>query len=139
VRAALGRHGVQPHLLEIEITVGAAAADIPGTAAQLRELMKVGVGVALNNYGTEYYSLAMLRDLRLTTLKIDKSFIDRIDTDPVSAKIVAGVINTAKALGLRTTAEGVERETQLAVLRDLACDTAQGSLISHAVPAGQIS
>lgn len=139
VTAALDRHGVQPHLLEFEITEVAAAADIQGTAAQLRELMNAGVGVALDDYGTGYSSLAMLRDLPLTTLKIDKSFIDSIDTDPVSAKIVAGVINTAKALGLTTTAEGVERETQLAVHRNLACDTAQGYLISHPVPDGQIS
>jgi EAL domain-containing protein (putative c-di-GMP-specific phosphodiesterase class I) len=80
----------------------------------------------------------MLRNLPLTGLKLDKSFIDTIDTDRTSAILVAGVIASAKSLGLTTTAEGVERQTQLATLRDLGCDTAQSYLISRPLPADQL-
>ena len=90
--------------------------------------------MALDDYGTAYSSLSLLRELPLTGLKLDKSFIDTIDTDPTSAVLVANVMASARALGLRTTAEGVERETQLAVLRGLGCDTAQGYLIARPLP-----
>ncbi|MCB5281101.1 Phytochrome-like protein cph2 [Arthrobacter sp. ES1] len=113
-------------------------ADLRSAAAQLRELIAAGVGVALDDYGTAYSSLAMLRDLPLTGLKLDKSFIDTIDSDPTSAILVSGVIAPAKALGLTTTAEGVERQTQLTILQELGCDTAQGYLISRPLPADHL-
>ncbi|WP_258803065.1 putative bifunctional diguanylate cyclase/phosphodiesterase [Pseudarthrobacter sp. NS4] len=135
IRASLQRHGVPTSLLNIEITESAAIVDLPSAAAQLRTLIDSGIGVDLDDYGTAYSSLSLLRELPLTGLKLDKSFIDAIDTDPTSAILVAGVIAPAKALGLKTTAEGVERETQLAVLRELGCDTAQGYLISRPLAA----
>ena len=138
LRAALQLHGVPASLMNIEITESAAIADIRSAAAQLQTLIDAGIGVALDDYGTAYSSLAMLRELPLTGLKLDKSFIDAIDTDRASAILVAGVIAPAKALGLRTTAEGVERESQLSVLRELGCDTAQGYLISRPLPADEL-
>ncbi|MHA7293875.1 putative bifunctional diguanylate cyclase/phosphodiesterase [Arthrobacter sp. HLT1-21] len=132
------RHGIPPTLLNIEITESAPIADIPSAAAQLRTLIDSGIGVALDDYGTAYSSLALLRELPLTGLKLDKSLIDTIDTDPISAILVAGVITPARAIGLRTTAEGVEREAQLDVLRELGCDTAQGYLISRPLPAADL-
>lgn len=138
LQAALQRHGVPASLLNIEITETAAIVDLHAATEQLRALIGSGIGVALDDYGTAYSSLAMLRDLPLTGLKLDKSFIDAIDTDPTSAILVAGVITPAKALGLKTTAEGVEREAQLAVLRELGCDTAQGYLISRPLPAEEL-
>ena len=134
LQAALRRHGVPSSLLNIEITETAAVVDLQSATAQLRALIDSGIGVALDDYGTAYSSLAMLRDLPLTGLKLDKSFIDTIDTDPTSAILVAGVIGAATALGLTTTAEGVERDTQLEVLRGLGCHTAQGYLISRPLP-----
>ncbi len=138
LQTALARHGVPTSLLNIEITETAAVTDLPSAAAQLRALIDAGIGVALDDYGTAYSSLAMLRDLPLTGLKLDKSFIDTIDTDPTSAILVASVLTPAKAMGLTTTAEGVERDTQLAVLRGLGCDTAQGYLISRPLPAQEL-
>lgn len=138
LRTALKRHRLPTTLLNIEITESAAITDLSSAAAQLRALIHDGVGVALDDYGTAYSSLSLLRELPLTALKLDKSFIDAIDTDPTSAILVAGVIAPAKALGLRTTAEGVERETQLAVLRELGCDTAQGYLISRPLSAADL-
>jgi diguanylate cyclase (GGDEF)-like protein len=130
---ALDLHGISPALLEVEVTEGIAILDVPKAAAQLQELVNAGVSVAMDDFGTAHSSLAMLRALPLTRVKIDKSFIDGIDTDPLSAGIVAGLINTLQTLGIRTTAEGVERSTQLAALRDMACDTVQGYLISRPV------
>ncbi|MCX6497350.1 MAG: EAL domain-containing protein [Arthrobacter sp.] len=138
LQSALLRHGVPTSLLNIEITETAAVVNLQSAAEQLRTLIDAGMSVFLDDYGTAYSSLAMLRDLPLTGLKLDKSFIDTIDTDPASAILVAGVIAPAKAIGLRTTAEGVERETQLAILRDLGCDTAQGYLISRPLPAEEL-
>ncbi|WP_167139500.1 bifunctional diguanylate cyclase/phosphodiesterase [Diaminobutyricimonas sp. TR449] len=130
---ALDLHRISPALLEVEVTEGIAILDVPSAAAQLQELVNAGVSVAMDDFGTAHSSLAMLRSLPLTRVKIDKSFIDGIDTDPLSAGIVAGLINTLQSLGIRTTAEGVERGTQLAALRDMACDTVQGYLISRPV------
>jgi EAL domain-containing protein (putative c-di-GMP-specific phosphodiesterase class I) len=138
VLSTLHRHGLPASLLNIEITETSAVADFRSAAKQLKELIDAGIGVALDDYGTAYSSLAMLRDLPLTGLKLDKSFIDTIDSDPTSAILVSGVIAPAKALGLRTTAEGVERQTQLEVLKELGCDTAQGYLISRPLPADQL-
>lgn len=137
--SALHRHALQASLLNIEITETAAVADLRSAAKQLQELIDAGVGVALDDYGTAYSSLALLRNLPLTGLKLDKSFFDTIDSDPTSAILVAGVIAPAKALGLKTTAEGVERQTQLQVLQELGCDTAQGYLISRPLPAAQLN
>ncbi|MFB0840333.1 putative bifunctional diguanylate cyclase/phosphodiesterase [Arthrobacter sp. E44] len=138
IQAALLRHHVPASLLNIEITESAAIVDLPSAASQLRALIHAGTGVALDDYGTAYSSLALLRELPLTGLKLDKAFIDAIDTDRTSAILVASVIGPAKILGLRTTAEGVERESQLAVLRGLGCDTAQGYLISRPLPAAEL-
>ncbi|MFJ6311325.1 putative bifunctional diguanylate cyclase/phosphodiesterase [Pseudarthrobacter oxydans] len=138
IHGSLQRHGVPPSLLNVEITESAAIVDLSSAAAQLRTLIRAGIGVALDDYGTAYSSLSLLRELPLTGLKLDKSFIDTIDTDPTSAALVASVMASARALGLRTTAEGVERETQLAVLRGLGCDTAQGYLIARPLPPAEL-
>ena len=80
----------------------------------------------------------MLRDLPLNTVKIDKSFIDNIDTSAREAAFVGGLINIAHAWGLKVTAEGVERPEQLEVLRGLGCDTAQGYYISRPASASDL-
>lgn len=131
--AALSANNVPANLIQVEITEGAAITDLPRAIGQLRRLRDAGIGIALDDYGTGYSSLAMLRDLPLTTVKIDKTFIDNIDVSPSDALLVGGVIDTAHALGLKVTAEGVERPRQLQLLRDLGCDTAQGYLISRPV------
>jgi len=135
VLAALAAHDVPARLLQVEITEGAEITDLPRAIDQLQALRDAGLSIALDDYGTGYSSLAMLRDLPLTTVKIDKTFIDTIEDSPQDALLVGGVIDTAHALGLRVTAEGVERPGQLQLLRAMGCDTAQGYLISRPVPA----
>jgi EAL domain-containing protein (putative c-di-GMP-specific phosphodiesterase class I) len=122
-------------MLQVEITEGSEITDLPRAIGQLQALRDAGLSIALDDYGTGYSSLAMLRDLPLTTVKIDKTFIDAIEDSPQDALLVGGVIDTAHALGLRVTAEGVERAGQLHLLRAMGCDTAQGYLISRPVPA----
>jgi diguanylate cyclase (GGDEF)-like protein len=139
IQAAVNRHGIPARMLEIEITEGTAIVDVPSVASQLRELMDMGLGVALDDYGSAYSSLAMLRVLPLTTLKIDKAFIRDIDSDPHTAIIVRGLIQTVNAMGVRVTAEGVERQEQLNILRDLGCDTAQGYLIARPMAPAEFS
>jgi diguanylate cyclase (GGDEF)-like protein len=138
VRAALAAHRVPAALLHVEITEGSAITDLPRAIGQLQALRDAGLSIALDDYGTGYSSLAMLRDLPLTTVKIDKTFIDTIEDSPEDALLVGGVIDTAHALGLRVTAEGVERPGQLHLLRAMGCDTAQGFLISRPVPADRL-
>ncbi|UKA64445.1 putative bifunctional diguanylate cyclase/phosphodiesterase [Arthrobacter sp. FW306-04-A] len=131
VMNALQLHGLPAGLLEVEITEGTAILDLPGAAVQLRQLIDAGVGVALDDYGTAHSTPTLLRVLPLTRVKIDKTFIDDIDTDRPTAAIVSGIIHAMHSLGIRITAEGVERAAQLAVLREMGCDTAQGYLISR--------
>ncbi|GAA4045866.1 hypothetical protein GCM10023063_36170 [Arthrobacter methylotrophus] len=138
IRAAVNRHGIPARMLEIEITEGRAIADVPSAASQLRELISMGVGVALDDYGSAYSSWAMLRALPLTTLKIDKAFIRDIDSEPHTETMVRGLIQTLNAMGVRVTAEGVERQEQLDILRDLGCNTAQGYLISPPMSPSEI-
>lgn len=133
IRAALRENGIPASLIQVEITEGAAINDLPRAIGQLRELREMGISIALDDYGTGYSSLSMLRDLPLNIVKIDKTFIDGIDASPTAAALVGGVIDTAHALGLEVTAEGIERPCQLQILRDLGCDTVQGYLISRPV------
>lgn len=130
---ALEKYRLPPDLIQVEITEGAAITDLPRAIGQLQQLRTIGISIALDDYGTGFSSLALLRSLPLTTVKIDKTFIDHIDSSPADALLVGGVIDTAHALGLTVTAEGVERPGQLQLLRDLRCDTVQGYLIARPV------
>lgn len=138
IRAALSRHGVPARLLEVELTEGATVTDIPGGAAQLKSLIDAGVGVALDDYGTGNSSLATIRNLPLTRIKIDKSLVGDIDTEPFAAAIFGALVQACRTVGLSTTAEGVERESQLKILRDVRCQKAQGYLISCPVPVANL-
>lgn len=97
---ALTTHHRPAHLLRVEITEGTAVTDLARAIGKLHQLTDAGIAVELDDYGTGYSSLSMLRDLPLTTVKIDKTFIDTIDTNPTDARLVQGVITTANALGL---------------------------------------
>jgi len=136
--SALTRHELPPSLLRIEITEGAAILDLPGAIRQLDALQVAGVQIDLDDFGTGYSSLAMLHRLPLSAVKIDKAFIDNIDSSAADAMMVRGVIDVVHALGLTVVAEGVERSEQLALLRELGCDTVQGYLISRPVPADDL-
>jgi EAL domain-containing protein (putative c-di-GMP-specific phosphodiesterase class I) len=129
----LARWEVAPALIQLELTETAVfgIADPERVTSTLSELSEMGLLLALDDFGTGYSSLARLRDLPIDKIKIDKSFVTRMDEHPNDALIVRSVIALAKSLGLRVVAEGVEREPVWRRLTDLGCDIAQGNYLSR--------
>jgi EAL domain-containing protein (putative c-di-GMP-specific phosphodiesterase class I) len=108
--------------------------DAPATAAALEELKTLGVRVAIDDFGTGYSSLSYLERFPVDSLKIDRSFVDKLGQDPGTTVLVAGMIDLAHALGLRVIAEGVEATEQLRRVKELGCDLAQGNHFSRPLP-----
>ncbi|MFC4785478.1 sensor domain-containing protein [Nocardioides sp. MAHUQ-72] len=129
VRAA----GFAPHQVLIEVTEGAVMADATTAVAVLTRLRDRGFLVAVDDFGTGHSSLAYLRTLPLTMLKIDRSFVAGIATDAEAQAIAASIVELARALGLVAVAEGVETPEDARMLQELGCDAAQGWLWSPAV------
>ncbi|HEX7521988.1 MAG TPA: EAL domain-containing protein [Acidimicrobiia bacterium] len=125
--------GVDPHNIQLEITERTALTDEQRTVETLNALREYGIKVAIDDFGTGYSSLSYLKRFPIDTLKLDKSFVDGICSLETDAAIVEAVITMGHALGMRITAEGVERPEQAARLRQLGCDTAQGFLFAHAL------
>ncbi len=131
------RPGIDPHLVEIEITESAALYDISAVAATLTQLRELGVSVSLDDFGTGYSSLTYLRRLPMDTLKIDQSFVHGMMGDPGDLAIVQGVIGLARSFGYRVIAEGVETIEQGQMLQQLGCAQAQGYCIGRPMPMEQ--
>ncbi len=124
-----------PHRLVIEITENAVVQRLDDAKAVLQSLRNVGVRVALDDFGTGYSGLYHLRELQLDTIKIDRSFVSQMLARPEEARIVKAILSLSQALGLHTTAEGIETEAVLERLTKLGCDTGQGFLFGKAAPA----
>lgn len=129
---------IAPSALELEVTESTLADSPRRTAAVLDELRRLGVRIAIDDFGVGYSSMAALGNLPADVLKIDRSFIEHCATRVDSASIVEAIISMAHALGKLTVAEGVENEQQLARLQALGCDVAQGYFYSRALPAAEI-
>ncbi|HEV3354797.1 MAG TPA: EAL domain-containing protein [Acidimicrobiales bacterium] len=134
VNDAIRRNHLKPGSLSFEITETVLMEDIERAIEALVGLKALGVHVAVDDFGTGYSSLAYLKRLPLDTLKIDRAFVDGLGTDPNDSAIVTAVVGVARALGLAVTAEGVETDVQLAELRRLECDYAQGFRFSRPIP-----
>jgi diguanylate cyclase (GGDEF)-like protein len=117
-----------------EITESAVLFDEQLAAEQLQSARSLGLRIQIDDFGTGYSSLAMLRRLPIDGVKIDRSFVQDVATNPADAAIVAAVIDLSRRLGLGVVAEGVETSAQVASLTSLGCHTAQGFLWSPAVP-----
>jgi EAL domain-containing protein (putative c-di-GMP-specific phosphodiesterase class I) len=135
VRRALDDFALEPQALDLEITEGLVMHNAEQAIATLRELQTVGVGIAIDDFGTGHSSLAYLKRFPLSELKIDRSFIGDIATDPNGPPIVSAIIAMAHRLQLRVVAEGVEKPQQLEFLRGQGCDEAQGFLFGRPVAA----
>ena len=133
----LEKTGLDPKLLDLEITEGALLSDEETAIPMFQELRNIGVGLSLDDFGTGYSSLSYLRRLPIDTLKIDRSFIQCIDTNPADAALVGSIIAMARVLGLRVVVEGVETRAQQAFLVDLGCDEIQGFIFSQPISAKQ--
>jgi diguanylate cyclase (GGDEF)-like protein len=135
VSEALDRTGVPASFLELELTERVVMADPQRAMENLTALSRLGVRLSLDDFGTGYSSLAYLRRLPVTEIKIDKSFVLRMDVDDEDATIVRSTIDLAHGLGLRVIAEGVETAETWQRLADLGCDAAQGYFLSRPHPA----
>jgi diguanylate cyclase len=134
----LREHGVVPDQIQLEITEGALMADPRRVLNTLRRLDQLGVALSLDDFGTGYSSLQHLRRLPLAEVKIDRSFVLGMASDPDDEAIVRSIIELARALGLRVVAEGVEDARTLRLLEVSGCHAAQGWFYGHPMPAGEV-
>jgi diguanylate cyclase (GGDEF)-like protein/PAS domain S-box-containing protein len=135
VRDALRTSGLDPRCLVLEITESMMIDDLELAIQRLQALRDLGVLVAVDDFGTGYSSLNYIRRLPINILKIDKSFIDSVADDDEQSKLTAAIVDLARVLELRCVAEGVERPEQLARLKELNCDYAQGFLLARPMSA----
>jgi predicted signal transduction protein with EAL and GGDEF domain len=127
----LAETGLDPHLLELELTETFLMQDSTSTSVALHNIKRLGVNLALDDFGTGYSSLNHLKRFPIDTLKIDRSFVRSITTDTGDASIVDAVISMGKSLHMNVVAEGVETPQQLAFLQDHDCPFGQGYYFSQ--------
>jgi len=139
VEKALGDSGLEPSLLELEITEGLLLGDAPQTRRALDRLKKIGVRLSLDDFGTGYSSLGYLRRYAFDVLKIDRSFIHDLEAKPEAAGLIKAIIAMAHSLGLEVIGEGVETALQAEFIRSRDCNLAQGYFYSKPLPAEQFS
>jgi diguanylate cyclase (GGDEF)-like protein len=137
VLQALQNSGLRPDRLEIEITESIFLERSDSTLQLLHTLRGLGVRIALDDFGTGYSSLSYLQSFPFDKIKIDRSFVMALQSRPGAAAIVKAIIDLANALGMETTAEGVEEQGELAVLQRQGATSIQGFLFSKAVPADE--
>lgn len=131
ITEALAQSNFPPALLELEITEGIFIRDLNLAVARIRELQRLGLSIALDDFGTGYSSLSYLQRMPIDAVKLDRSFVSDLTTDPATVSMVRSVLAMAEALNLRVVTEGVETEEQLEILRELGCDEAQGYLLGR--------
>jgi EAL domain-containing protein (putative c-di-GMP-specific phosphodiesterase class I) len=130
--------GVAPHRLTLEITESSLMTDPDAAQRALLELRDIGVRLSVDDFGTGYSALAYLQRLPLDEVKIDKSFVIPMMTDPSARAIVRAIVELAHTLDLEVVAEGVEHEAGREALRSMGCDIMQGYLISRPLQPQQV-
>lgn len=138
VLGILQETGLPPEYLELEITESIFMESFEAISLKLESLKEKGIGIALDDFGTGYSSLSYLKQLPITTLKIDKSFIDSMDT-PNTMSLTRSIVTIGHDMGLSVTAEGVETPEQLAFLERTSCDKIQGYFISRPIPQQEVA
>ncbi|MDF9865001.1 EAL domain-containing protein (putative c-di-GMP-specific phosphodiesterase class I) [Methylorubrum pseudosasae] len=138
VMDALAASGLPAHRLELEITESVLLNDSVTTLATLHTLKRLGVRVAMDDFGTGFSSLSYLQSFPFDKIKIDQSFVRNLAAPGNSRLIVRSVVGLGRSLGITTTAEGIETEAQLEQLRLEGCDEGQGYLFSRPVPSATI-
>ena len=127
-----------PEVLEIEMTETTVMRNEEDVARQMRELAELGIRFSVDDFGTGYSSLQHLNQLPIQTLKIDRTFIDRLCDSADTRSLVQAILSLAHSLGLQVVAEGVETVEQMEVLIGMECDVMQGFLFSQPQPASRI-
>jgi diguanylate cyclase (GGDEF)-like protein/PAS domain S-box-containing protein len=139
VESALRESGLDPGSLILELTESAVVDSFEGAAAMLQQLRWMSVQLAMDDFGTGYSSLSSLSRLPLDILKIDQSFVARLDQDAEGRAVVYAIVSLATALGVRVTGEGIETASQLATLTELDCKHGQGFLLGRPAPADKLA
>jgi len=134
VKSVLESTGMRPGRLELEVTETAMMQDRERAAAILQQLSQMGIMVAIDDFGTGYSNLSYLIDFPFHKLKIDRSFVSRIDTDSSTGAVVSTIVGLSRALGVSTIAEGVETENQATLLKAAGCEVVQGYLFGRPAP-----
>ncbi len=129
VRQALEESGIEPSSLTLEITETTLMRDVDAACEHLDAIKALGVQVAIDDFGTGYASLSHLRRMPVDILKIDRSFVSALEDGGHSRELLEAIFGVGQALSLTVVAEGVEEESQLAVLEEMGCDRAQGFLL----------
>ncbi|EJM43082.1 diguanylate cyclase (GGDEF) domain-containing protein [Pseudomonas sp. GM33] len=135
VAKALATHHLPANSLTLEITETTAMSDADASMTVLQELSEMGVDLSIDDFGTGYSSLMYLKRLPANELKIDRGFVRDLERDSDDAAIVSAIVALGQALGLRIVAEGVETDSQQDFLTQLGCDSLQGYLLGHPLPA----
>ncbi|NBC37114.1 EAL domain-containing protein [Novosphingobium sp. FSY-8] len=134
IRACLTRFQLRPELLEIEITEAAIMRNEEFSLERIEGLRRDGVTVAMDDFGTGYSNLSQLMSLPMDRLKLDRSLVDMLETDPRKRTVAAGIIAMARNLGFEVVAEGVETDEQIALLRAAGADYVQGYAFARPIP-----
>lgn len=137
IRSCLGRHGIAPEYLEVEITESLMMDDTADVAAKVRALREAGISVAIDDFGTGYSALAYLQRFPVSTLKIDRSFVRDLE-GPMTNPIISAITGIARGFELDLVAEGVENLEQADALRALGCEVMQGYLFARPAPADEV-
>src|SRR5471030_411319 len=135
VAGALARHNLPANSLTLEITETTAMSDADASMEVLQKLSDMGVDLSIDDFGTGYSSLMYLKRLPANELKIDRGFVRDLEHDSDDAAIVSAIVALGQALGLRIVAEGVETDVQQSFLTRLGCNSLQGYLLGHPLPA----
>jgi diguanylate cyclase (GGDEF)-like protein len=139
VARILEETGLEPQVLELEVTESLLMKDAECAVQTLQALKTIGVQLAIDDFGTGYSSLAYLKQFPIDRLKIDRAFIQDIDQDRDNAAIASAVIAMAESMALKVTAEGVETNAQLGFLKATRCDEVQGYFISYPLSTAEMS
>lgn len=139
VTQILAETGLPNDGLILEITETVAVRDMPYTIKLMNRLEALGINTSLDDFGTGYSSLSYLKKFPLKILKIDQSFIQDIQLDKKNESLIIAIINMARSLGLDVVAEGVEKNEQLAFLREQQCENVQGFLLSHPITSEELT
>ena len=138
IRELIAVSGIDPRWLVIELTETAVMENMAEAAQVLNDLKKMGIRIALDDFGTGYSSLSILSSLPIDKIKIDQSFVRRIDTDHASRAVIDAVIVLAKSLDLEVVAEGIETQAALHYLQERGCQQGQGYYFSRPLPPSEL-
>jgi EAL domain-containing protein (putative c-di-GMP-specific phosphodiesterase class I) len=135
IAAILDKTGVDPKHIELELTESVVIGDIQDCIQRMNDLKSLGLTLSMDDFGTGFSSLSYLKNLPLDVLKIDQSFVRKLEMDESNQAIVRAILALAKGLGMESVAEGVETESQFELLKDHECEIFQGFLFSRPIPA----